>query len=117
MENLESKNKTKSKSETTHSLIRISSETRKKLQNRIEEINQKDFGKNVRTDELISLALDLVRKEHIERLQQSSLSNHERMDREYKAYIAKHGPISKDEYLGMLLKGSASVLTPGRDVQ
>ncbi len=117
MENQESKNKTKSKIETTHSLIRISSETRKKLQNRIREINEKDFGKTVRADELISLALDLVRDEHIERLQQTSLSNFERMERDYKAYVAKHGPVSKDEYLGLLLKGSIPGSPAGRDVQ
>lgn len=117
MENSESKDKKKNKIETNHSLIRVSSETRKKLQNQIEKINQKDFGRTVRADELISIALDLVRSEHIERLQQASLSNFERMERDYKAYIAKHGPISKDDYLGMLLKGEASALSLGRDVQ
>ncbi len=86
--------------------IRVKRETRKKILQELAKANKKDFGRKVRADDLIALALSFVRAEHIELLQDATLSNADRLDRRYKEFVAKHGHVSKDVFLGKLLAGS-----------
>lgn len=90
---------------SSHGAIRVRKETRKRILADIGKVNKKDYGKKVRVDEYVTLALSLVRPEHIQALQEGSLSNADRLTRDYKTYTAKHGPMSKDEYLGKRLTG------------
>lgn len=85
--------------------IRVKRETRKKILQELAKANKKDFGRKVRADDLIALALSFVRAEHIEQLQESTLSNADRLDQRYKEFVAKHGHVSKDVFLGKLLSG------------
>ncbi len=91
-----------------HAALRVRKETRKRVLTDLVKVNRKDFGKNVRVDQYIALAISLVTPEHIVQLQEGSLSNADRLEREYRTYIAKHGPISKDDYLGKRLSGEVS---------
>lgn len=105
MENQSNEKKVKSVKSSPHSSIRVRKDTRKRVLAELARINKKDFGKKVRTDELISLAVGLVAPEHFRVLQEASLSNADRLERDFRTYVAKHGPISKDEYLGKRLRG------------
>ena len=88
--------------------IRVGKATSKQVQQTLELINKKDFGMRVRADKLIALALTRVTQSDLTGLQEGSLSNQDRFERDYSAYCAEHGKISKDEYLGKRLSGEIS---------
>lgn len=90
------------------SAIRVKSETRKKLVLELSKANKKDFGRRIKPDDLIALGLSLIEPQHIKTLQDKSLSNADRIEREYRAFVQKNGPISKDEFLGKILSGGIS---------
>lgn len=105
----------KSKNQTTSTTpIRVKRETRKKILQELAKANKKDFGRKVRADDLIALALSFVRAEHIEQLQDATLSNADRLDRRYREFVAQHGHISKDVFLGKLLSGSLAEIEASR---
>ncbi len=83
-------------------------ETRKKLILELTKANKKDFGRRIKPDDLLSVALSLIEAHHIKELQEKSLSNADRLDRDYRSYVQKNGPISKDEYLGLLLSPTSA---------
>ena len=112
MENNPTEKKVKPASKSSaHASLRVRKETRKRVVADLAKVNRKDFGKKIRTDQYIELAISLVTPEHLVQLQEGSLSNVDRFERDYKAYVAKHGSISKDEYLGKRLSGEIGQVT------
>src|SRR5690349_21174494 len=105
METNQTEKKNKQAKPSAHGAIRVRKDTRKRVLAELAKVNKKDFGKKVRVDQFIALAVSLVTPEHIVQLQESSLSNADRLERDFKSYVAKHGPLSKDEYLGKRLRG------------
>lgn len=97
--------KSKGSKAPAYAIIRVSRETRKRLMSDLARVNKKDFGRTVRADGLLSVALSLLQPEHLQQLQEASLSNQDRLERDYRAYVAKHGAMSKDDYLGLRLAG------------
>jgi hypothetical protein len=104
---VETKAKPKAKS-SSYSALRIKKETKRKIFGDLAQINKKDFGKRVRPEAYIALAISLVRPEHLTQLQETSLSNADRLEMDYRKFVSEHGPISKDEYLGKRLRGEAT---------
>lgn len=88
--------------------LRVKRETKRRVMQELAKINKKDFGKRVKADDLITLALSLVEARHVTALQQSSLSNGDRVEMLYREHVKKHGAISKDEFLGKILSGELS---------
>jgi len=105
METHSNEKKVKPVKPSIHSALRVKKDTRRRVLADLTKINKKDFGKNVHADELIALAISLVTPEHIQKLQELSLSNADRLERDYRAYISKHGQMTKDAYLGKRLNG------------
>ena len=105
MENNVIEKKTKSTKTSRNATINVKRETKKRIIADLGRINKKDFGHNIRADEYLAFAISLISTDHIKQLQESSLSNSDRLDRDYKAYIDKFGHVSKDEYLGKRLRG------------
>ena len=97
--------KSKSAKPSAHAALRVRKETRKRVLADLARINKKDFGKKVHADEYLSLAVSLVQPEHIQKLQEGSLSNADRLERDYREYVAANGHVSKDVYLGKRLSG------------
>ena len=85
--------------------LRLRRETKKRIQMELAKINKKDFGKKVRCDELIRMLLPLLTDAHIKSMQDSSMTNADHLERQFRAYIAKNGQLSKDEFIGKLLMG------------
>jgi hypothetical protein len=83
--------------------LRLRRETKKRIQMELAKINKKDFGKKVRCDELIGAVLALLTERHIKDLQDGSLTNADRLEQKYREYVRKHGPMTKDSFLGTLL--------------
>ena len=105
METNSTEKKVKGSKPSAHASLRVKKETRKRVLADLSKINKKDFGKSVHADELIALAISLVTPEHFQKLQERSLSNADRLERDYRAYISKHGQVTKDTYLGKRLAG------------
>ena len=61
-------------------------------------------GKRIKADHIILKALSLLKQEHINDLQEESLSNKDKLERSYKNYCKKFGTISKDEFIGKFMK-------------
>lgn len=85
------------------SSLRVKPETRKRFLSELTKVNKKSYGRKVRADQLLSLLLTLLRPEHLQQLQQGSLSNADRLEMRYREHVKKFGPVSKDEFLGLLL--------------
>jgi hypothetical protein len=85
--------------------IRVKRETRKKILQELVKANKKEYGRKLRAEDLIALAITLLQPEHITQLQDAALSNADRLEQLYKNYAAKHGSLSKDAFLGKLLAG------------
>jgi len=87
----------------TATSLRVKPETRKRLLFELSKANKKNFGRKVRADQLLSLLMTFIRPEHIQKLQQESLSNADRLEMRFREHVKKFGPISKDDFLGQLL--------------
>lgn len=85
------------------SSIRISSETKNAAEKILGLANNKKAGRKIKTDEILSFALDLIENDHIKKLQDSSLTNedHKELMRQY--YCETRGKVSKDEFIGFLM--------------
>jgi len=88
-----------------YAAIRVRKDLKRQIEAHLERVNKKDLGKRVRAEDYLALALSLVTPQHIKELQEASLTNADRLERDFRAYTAKHGPISRDEYLGKRLAG------------
>lgn len=105
MENSVPEQKAKVKKE--NSTIRVSSSTQKLLTQVLLKLNKKSFGRRVRIDPLLQLALSKLVDADLKFLQEQSLSNADRLEMNYREYVKKNGPLSKDEFLGILLKAES----------
>lgn len=93
----------KSKTKSTMASLRVKRETKKRIMMELENLNKKDFGKPITPDEFVSLAISLLKAEHLQALKDLSLSNKDRMEQRYLDYCAEHGKVSHDEFIGILL--------------
>lgn len=105
--------KPKAKTKITTVPVRVKVETRKRILSELAKINKKDFGRKAKVEDYLSLAISLIGPEHFKKLQEATLSNQDRLEREYRTYIAKHGAISKDDYLGKRLRGEIPSILAG----
>lgn len=85
--------------------LRVKKDTRKRVVQEVTKLNKKEFGRKIRMDDYVAFALTLVTSEHHSALQEASLSHKDRFERDYNAYVAQNGMITKDEYLGKRLNG------------
>jgi hypothetical protein len=97
--------------------LRIRRETKRLIEADLEKVNKKDFGRRIRTEDYLTLALSLVTPQHIDKLREASLTNADRLERDYRTYITKHGPISRDEYLGKRLSGEIPTSADDKDCE
>jgi len=87
--------------------IRIKKETKRALTKWIRRANSKNFGKRILVDDIVSLGINLIETHHIEQLQNSSMTNKDRFDKERKEYAKKIGRfVGPDEFLGILMAKS-----------
>lgn len=99
---------TKSNPQSLTSPIRVKRETRKRILAELAKLNKKDFGRRIRMDDLISLALSLITSEHRQQLQDASLSNADKMERMFREYAKANPGVSRDQFIGTLLTGNGS---------
>lgn len=83
--------------------VRINSENQKRLEKVIILANKKKIGRKIKVDQVLSLALELVNEEHIKKMQGQSLSNEDKKELLRQKWSEAHGPITKDEFTGVML--------------
>lgn len=86
--------------------LRVRRETKKRIQSELATLNKKDFGRKITADDYVALAITLIQSAHLEGLRERSLSNKDRLEQKYQEHCAKHGKVSKDKFLGVLLGGN-----------
>lgn len=84
--------------------IMVRRETRRKLNKIMRDINKKEYGRDLEVDDFIEQAISLFGASEIQSLQEKSLSNSDKLTRQYKEYVSKHGATSWDAFLGKLLE-------------
>ena len=95
--------KAKMKTNAKKCSVRISVSTLATAKTRLKKANDKDCGRTIKFEDLVSLALGLVTDEHLKLLQEASLSHEDRKELLRQKYIATRGPISKDEFTGFMM--------------
>lgn len=88
--------------------IRVKKETRTVLEKLIQLANKKTYGRRIKVDDVLHIALGLVEKDHIQGLQNASLSNEDKKERLRQIYVKKHGQISKDAFTGFMMSSNFS---------
>ena len=107
---------TKSNAKTNQKLksIRVSLENKKRSEQLRNLANKKRFGRKVKIDQVLSLALDLVTEDHLKMLQDQSLSHEDRKELLRQKYIEERGPISKDVFTGFTLTAEFQIFLNGQ---
>lgn len=113
METLEAKKTVKPNKKSTASVIRVSPETRKKLLAELSKINKKAHGKNVKPDALIARLLGKLTAQDVSELQEASLSGKDRLEQNYRAYCAKFGSVTMDQFLDVISRAAVPQILKG----
>ena len=98
----------KVKTEKTCVLKKLDPETGKNLKHLKDKINKKSFGRNIKDTEIISLSLGLINSEHIQKLQESTFSEKDRLHIAHEEYVKTNGKITLDQFIGLLIRGQIS---------
>ena len=85
--------------------VRITSDTKNMLDQILAEANNKDLGGKVKPESVLALAFSLVKKDDIEKLKAATLTNTDKLELRYREHVKKHGPVTKDDFLGRVLSG------------
>lgn len=102
METSEIKKTPKASKKSSSSAIRVSQEMRKRLLAELARINKKPQGKRVKIDALIGVLLPKLTAKDVTDLQNASLSGRDRLEQNFKAYCAKFGAVTMDEFLAVI---------------
>jgi hypothetical protein len=105
MENTMQTKTTKSPAKQVNKLksIRVQLETQRKAERLLAVANKKKFGRKVKVDQLLNIALDLVTERHLESLQEQSLTNEDRKELLRQKYIETRGNITRDDFTGFMM--------------
>lgn len=99
-----------------YATLRVRKETRRRVLQEVTRCNKKDFGGKVKADDVVARAMSKFTAEDVKDLQEGSLSNIDLLDREHREYVAKNGPISRNDFIGKILSGEVRVALPGTKI-
>jgi hypothetical protein len=91
---------------------KLDPETGKLLQQLREKANRKNFGRRVRDNQILNLALGLVTSEHLQGLQDAALSERDRLRIAHEEHCKEFGKITLDHFLGLLMRGEIKPSPP-----
>lgn len=113
METSEVKKTPKASKKSSSSAIRVSQEMRKRLLAELARINKKPQGKRVKIDALLSVLLPKLTAKDVSDLQSASLSGRDRLEQNYRAYCAKFGAVTMDEFLAVISEQAVPQILKG----
>lgn len=100
-----SKEKTSSAVKRKNVLKKLDLESAKLLASIKDKANKKNYGRKIKDAEIIAKALSLMESQHIQDLQEMTLSEKDRLHIAHDDFQKKNGKISLDQFIGKLLKG------------
>lgn len=106
------RNNSKKKVASTTMPIRVKKETAKEIKKRLNQANNKSFGRRVKADDLITKGLSLLEDHHIKEVQENTLSYADKIDQKYKEICAQRGKITRDEFNKMIVEGAVTFDRP-----
>lgn len=89
--------------------VRVKKEFRKKLISDLLRINRKGERK-ISMTAYLEKAVSLLTEDHVTELREKTLTNRDRLDRKYRDFVSKFGPMSEDEFIGKLLEQTGATL-------
>lgn len=95
-------------------LKKLDIESTKLLTQLKEKANKKTYGRKIRDSEIIARALTLMEPEHIQELQEATLSEKDRLHLAHENFVKQNGKISLDQFIGRLLKGDINNNSTGK---
>jgi len=104
---IKEKSTKKPKTTKTAAAVRLSQPTRKILQQILDRVNKKEFGKRIKADDAIATGLSLIGSDHINQMVDNSLTNSDRIEILFRK-TTKTKTMNRDEFLGKLLSGELS---------
>lgn len=87
-------------------LKKLDPETAKLLQTLKDKANKKSYGRKVADSAILAKALSLVDTNHIQELQELSLSEKDKLHIAHETFQKQNGKISLDQFIGRLLKAN-----------
>lgn len=90
--------------------IRVRSGTKTKLDKILDAVNSKEYGKRVKSDDVISFAIGLINDAYMHSLRDQSLTNSDRLEILFQQQRKRKKELTKDEFLGLLMTGQISTL-------
>ncbi len=86
-------------------LKKLDTESARILQSLKDKVNKKSFGRKVKDSEIIAKALTLMDANHLQELQDATLSEKDRLHMAHENFVKQNGKITLDQFIGKLLKG------------
>ena len=96
-------NKAKKQTGTKWKTVRVREEMKTRAHLKLKEINNKDRGRKLKLDEVLSFALERLTDSDIQVLRERSLSNADRKESLRQKYIETYGAITIDEFEGFTM--------------
>lgn len=87
-------------------LKKLDPETAKLLQALKDKANKKSYGRKVADSAILAKALSLMDANHIQELQELSLSEKDKLHIAHESFQKQNGKISLDQFIGKLLKAN-----------
>lgn len=100
-----SKEKTSATVKRKNVLKKLDLESAKLLASIKDKANKKNYGRKIKDAEIIAKALGLIESQHIQELQETTLSEKDRLHIAHDDFQKKNGKITLDQFIGKLLKG------------
>lgn len=90
-------------------LKKLDVDAAKLLQTLKDKANKKTYGRKIRDSEIIAKALGLIEANHLQELQEETLSEKDRLHMAHEEFQKTNGKISLDHFIGKLLKGELGI--------
>lgn len=94
-------------------LKKIDAATAKSLSTIRERVNKKSFGRKIKEREILALAVRQISDSHIKEMQESTLTQQDRLHLAHEEYVKANGRITLDDFIGRLMRGEISQNTMG----
>ena len=104
-ENSEKKINKKRESKKAGLSKKLDIETAKLLEGIREKINKKSYGRKIREASIIAHAVKLITPEDIQKLQESTLTEKDRLLMAHEDWCKENGKITIDQFIGKLIRG------------
>lgn len=95
--------KSKKQSGTKWKSLRVSAEMKANSIAKLKEINAKNYGRNLKLDEMLSLALERLTEADVKLLHDRSLSNSDRQELLRLKYSELYSPVTPEEFIGVTM--------------